>query len=172
MRLNTVCVNLEALIRVNIMVTTILVVEDSLTEQFVLRHLLQKFGYRAVIANSAEEALAFFESGEETFAAVLMDLTLPGFSGFVCAKQIRQMEAGTNVHTPIIALTGRTEQSARDQAREVGMDAYFVKPYEKEELRTVLAQYINANEVVKENALGLNNFDAAHSQSGSGFPRP
>ncbi len=154
------------------MVTTILVVEDSLTEQFVIRHLLQRFGYRAVLANSAEEALALFESGEETFAAVLMDLTLPGFSGFVCTKQIRQMEEGTNVHTPIIALTGRTEQSARDQAREVGMDAYFVKPFDKEELRRVLAQYVNANEIVRQNAVGLNNFDTAHSQSGSGFPKP
>ncbi len=140
----------------------ILVVEDNLTEQFVIRHLLLKFGYRVVIAGSAEEALVLFK--ENTFAAILMDLTLPGFSGFVCAKQIRQLE-GTDSHIPIIAFTACTEQSARDQAREVGMDAYFVKPFVKEELRIILAHYVASNDTVNQSVLE----SVKLSQSARGF---
>jgi len=128
------------------MIPNILVVEDNPTEQFVIKHLLPKFGYSVVIAGSAEDALHIFE--REEFAAVLMDLTLPGFSGFVCAMQMRQMEVDKERHTPIIALTARTEQSARDQALEAGMDAYVLKPFSKEELRQVLAQYVYEAPVV------------------------
>lgn len=122
------------------MVSTILVVEDNPNEQVVIKHLLPKFNYAALIVDSAEEALKVFQT--MTFGAVLMDLTLPGFSGFSCTMQMRQLEAATNTHTPIIALTARTDRSARQKAIDVGMDAYVVKPFQIEELRLILKQYV------------------------------
>jgi len=117
---------------------TILVVEDNITSQYILRQLLAKFGYRAQIAPSAEEALA--AASFTRYDAILLDLMLPGMDGFECAKRLREIDKMKDIYTPIIALTAMTDQ--RERCLEVGMDDYLTKPYDIKELRKMLLRWV------------------------------
>lgn len=119
---------------------TILVVEDNETEQYVLTQLLQQFDYNAHVVASGEEALTAL--GVAKYAAVLMDITLPGIDGYECTRRIRRMELESARRTPIIALTARAEKSDHDAALAAGMDDYMSKPFEPEDLRKALLRYV------------------------------
>jgi two-component system, sensor histidine kinase and response regulator len=117
---------------------SILVVEDNLTSQYILKQLLAKFGYRAHIASSAEEALA--SASFTRYDAILLDLMLPGMDGMECAKRLREIDKIKDIYTPIIALTAMTDQ--REACLGVGMDAYLTKPYDIKDLRKMLLRWV------------------------------
>jgi CheY-like chemotaxis protein len=117
---------------------TILVVEDNLTSQYILKQLLAKFGYRAQIASSAEEALGM--AAYTRYDAILMDLMLPGMDGFECAKRMREMDKHKDIYTPIIALTAMMDQ--REACLKAGMDDYLNKPYDIKDLRKMLLRWV------------------------------
>jgi len=119
---------------------TILVVEDNETEQYVLKQLLERYDYNVHVVSSGEEALTSIALTK--FAAVLMDLTLPGMDGYDCTRQIRRLELEFDRHTSIIALTGRAEKTDEDACRASGMDDYMSKPFEPEELRKRLLRWV------------------------------
>jgi CheY-like chemotaxis protein len=118
----------------------ILVVEDNSTEQYILKLLIQKFDYDVHVVASGEEALAAL--GLAKYAAILMDISLPGIDGYECTKRIRRMELESGRRTPVIALTARTENTAHDAAKKAGMDDFLSKPFEPEELRKTLLRYV------------------------------
>jgi CheY-like chemotaxis protein len=118
----------------------ILVIEDNETEQYVLRQLLERYDYNVDVVCSGEEALSAL--GIAKYAAVLMDITLPGMDGYECTQQIRRMELEIGRHTPIIALTARAQQSDHDACDAAGMDDYLSKPFEPEELRKLLLRWV------------------------------
>ncbi|MBS1989727.1 MAG: response regulator [Cyanobacteria bacterium SZAS LIN-3] len=117
---------------------SILVVEDNITSQYILKKLLAKFGYRAQIAASAEEALA--AAAYTRYDAILLDLMLPGMDGFECAKRLRQIEKAKDTYTPIIALTAMIDQ--REACLKAGMDDYLSKPYDIRDLRKMLLRWV------------------------------
>ena len=123
---------------------TILVVEDNETEQYVLTQLLQTFDYNAHVVASGEQALTAL--GIAKYAAILMDITLPGIDGYECSKRIRRTELESGRRTPIIALTARVEQSDHDAAKEAGMDDWMSKPFEPEDLRKMLLRHVYVSE--------------------------
>jgi CheY-like chemotaxis protein len=118
----------------------ILVVEDNHTGKHVLKKLLQMFDYESHFVRSGEEALSALATTK--YAAVLMELNLPGMDGCECTKRIRRMEFGANNKTPVIALTGRTAKSDCPCAIKAGMNDYLSKPFEPEELRKVLLRHV------------------------------
>ncbi len=122
------------------MTPIVLVIEDNKTEQYVLRQLLEKFGYEALVVASGEEAITAL--GVAKYAAILLDLTLPGIDGFECVKRIRRIEIESGRRTPVISLTARAEESVRDACLAAGMDDYLSKPFEPEELRKTLLRYV------------------------------
>ena len=69
---------------------------------------------------------------------VLLDIELPGISGYEVAKRIRSKSNGKNI--TLIALTGRGQQDDRDHARDAGFDEHLTKPVDT----SVLAELINA----------------------------
>ncbi len=119
--------------------STILVVEDNETEQYLLRILLEKFDYNVDIMPSGEKALDVLSTGRE-YAAVLMDITLPGIDGCECVRRMRRLKNAAR--TPVIALTARSEPEDRKTALEAGMDDYLQKPFDPEELRKLLLRYV------------------------------
>jgi CheY-like chemotaxis protein len=119
---------------------TILVIEDNQHDQFVLKHLLEKFGFQSLVKSSAEEALAALS--ETKYAAVLLDLGLPGIDGFACIKEIRQRELVASSRTPVIALTANSDDSVRAKAMKAGMDDFIGKPFDPEQLRKVLLRHV------------------------------
>src|ERR1700679_870645 len=89
-------------------ISVVLVVEDNKTEQFALKVLLHKFDYDTQIVSSGEEALLAL--GATVYAAILMDLQLPGMDGLECTRRIRATELLSVRRPPIGALTPRNER--------------------------------------------------------------
>jgi two-component system, cell cycle response regulator DivK len=85
---------------------------------------LRSLGYDVV---TAENGIAAVETAlAAPLDVIVMDLELPGLSGFEAARRLRQ-DART-AHLPLIAATGYSHMKQLDQARDAGFDAVVVKP--------------------------------------------
>lgn len=105
----------------------IIIVEDDINIREILTFNLDNAGYNVVPFCSAEEA--FSEISNETDLLIL-DVMLPGISGFQLAKNLRQK--GNNV--PIIFLTARTEEHDMLTGFSIGGDDYIPKPFSLNEV--------------------------------------
>ncbi|MEW6512654.1 MAG: response regulator [Pseudomonadota bacterium] len=108
----------------------ILVVEDEVAIQELLRYSLEQSAFEVVVVDSAEEAMT--EIHEQLPAMVLLDLMLPGMSGVTLAKRLRA-EARTR-ELPIIMVTARADETDRVQGLDIGADDYVSKPFSPKEL--------------------------------------
>ncbi len=112
------------------MSTSVLVIEDDVSIQEVLRYSLVQAGFHVQIAGSAEEAQSFISRVLPD--VVLVDLMLPGISGSAFARQLRQ-NARTR-ELPLIMVTARADESDRIAGLELGADDYLPKPFSPREL--------------------------------------
>ena len=115
---------------------TILVVEDNLDNQLVALHLLQKRGYRVVIANNGREALSAVE--RQRFELILMDIQMPEMGGLEATAAIRLKERQGAKRIPIIALTANAASESREICLAAGMDDYLNKPISRTRLFAAL----------------------------------
>lgn len=115
----------------------ILVAEDNVVNQEVIKGILENLGCRVDLAKDGEEAVA--ESRLRHYDAILMDCHMPGMDGFAATALIRQDEqAGGKLKTPIIALTADVQKGIHQQCWNSGMDAYLSKPFNKQQLYDIL----------------------------------
>jgi len=114
----------------------ILLAEDNPVNQRVALHLLQKAGHTTAIVSNGKEALDALH--RETFDLVLMDVQMPEMDGFDATRAIRQAEARTGRHVPIVAMTAHAMKGDRERCLEAGMDDYISKPVQPLELRRVI----------------------------------
>jgi CheY-like chemotaxis protein len=115
----------------------VLVVEDNVINQRVAERLLQKEGCKVEIAGNGREALEKIST--QSYEAVFMDCQMPVMDGLEAVAEIRRREAGTNSHTPVIAMTASAMRGDRETCLAAGMDDYIAKPLHSGELRRVLA---------------------------------
>ena len=103
----------------------ILLVDDNPANLLSLRAILDDLGQNVVEARSGEEALQRVQSNE--FAVVLLDVLMPGISGFETVKLIRDQERSR--HTPIIFLTaGDIDRSQMEEGYALGAVDFLGKP--------------------------------------------
>lgn len=116
----------------------ILIVDDEAPMQMLASTIVNRLGYASATASSGEEAVKVYAEARqngETFAAVVMDLALPGgMSGLEATIAIKQIEAGAK----IIVSSGYLEQNARAAALEHGFAGILPKPYTAERLASEL----------------------------------
>ncbi len=115
---------------------TILLVEDGLVNQTVAQGMLLPRGHIVVVANDGREALAKYSG--QSFDLILMDVQMPEMDGLEATAAIRQLEAVSGGHTPIIAMTAHAMLGDRDRCLAAGMDAYLTKPVRKQELLKIV----------------------------------
>jgi PAS domain S-box-containing protein len=113
----------------------ILVVDDNHDAAVSLATMLRLTGYEVHTAHDGIEAVAAAEEFRPDVA--LLDLGLPGQSGYDVACRIRERPWGKEV--VLIALTGWGQQADRHRSTEAGFDHHLVKPVEPEALRQLLA---------------------------------
>jgi CheY-like chemotaxis protein len=118
----------------------LLVVEDDQAAQFALSALLGDLGVKVVLADSGEDALRMVLKHE--FAAILLDVRLPGIDGYEVAAAIRSLERSRR--TPIIFMSA--EDDRRTRARDGNEDIYLRKPLEPDIIRPTLAQLLARRE--------------------------
>lgn len=105
----------------------VLVVEDQKEISDIVSKYLVKEGYDYYVANDGFEALNCFN--QQTFHLVLLDIMMPGISGFEVLKEIRKIS-----DIPVIMLTAKQEEVDRLMGFDVGADDYVVKPFSPREL--------------------------------------
>jgi len=110
------------------MASRILVVEDEKHLAEALAHNLKFEGYEATVAGDGEAALDRVAS--EDYDLLVLDVMLPGISGFDVCERLR--ESGNRV--PVLFLTARTTDADRLQGLRHGGDDYMTKPFLLEEL--------------------------------------
>jgi DNA-binding response OmpR family regulator len=106
----------------------VLVVEDEPQMRSMLTDNLEFEGYRVTAVESGEQALVEFDS--RGFALLIVDVMLPGMSGFEVCQRLR----GRGARVPIIVLTARTHESDRVRGLDLGADDYVSKPFSVREL--------------------------------------
>lgn len=106
----------------------VLVIEDEPQMRSMLTDNLEFEGYHVTAVASGEEGLAACE--HQAFALLLLDVMLPGISGFEVCQALRAR--GTRV--PIIVLTARTHEGDRVRGLDLGADDYVSKPFRMREL--------------------------------------
>ena len=106
----------------------VLVVEDEPRMRVMLTDNLEFEGYRVTAVASGEEAMAAVE--HQPFSLLLVDVMLPGISGFEVCERLREKGA----HVPIILLTARTHERDRVRGLDLGADDYVRKPFSVREL--------------------------------------
>lgn len=122
-------------------VATLLIVEDNSTQQYILKRLCEDFDYQVHVVSSGEAALEAFAM--TNYAAILLDLTLPGMDGIECCRRIRQLEKlrGSSSAVPIVAITANQE-SCKFSCASAGMDDFLTKPFDPEHLRKILLRHV------------------------------
>jgi two-component system phosphate regulon response regulator OmpR len=113
----------------------LLVVDDDRRIRDLLSRFLSEEGYRVSTAETAKEARA--KLGGLSFDLLILDVMMPGESGFDLAKSIR----GTS-DVPILMLTARDAAESRIKGLEMGADDYLAKPFEPRELSLRIANIL------------------------------
>ena len=122
----------------------VMVVDDSITVRRVTQRLLQREGYRVVLAADGLQALERLQ--EELPAVVLSDIEMPRMDGFDLARNIRGDARLKDL--PIVMITSRIAEKHREYAKELGVDHYLGKPYPEEELMSLVRHYCRVEAVV------------------------
>jgi len=108
----------------------ILIVDDDASSRELVRELLEGAGYSTLEAASGEEALVM--AGDERPALAVLDIQLPGISGYEVCRQLKER---FGERLPIVFVSGtRTEPHDRVAGLMIGADDYIVKPFAPDEL--------------------------------------
>lgn len=119
----------------------ILVADDNLINQKVIRELLEKRGLSVTLVSDGAAAVQEALSGG--YDLVLMDVQMPGVDGWQAARAIRDQEPpGRRI--PILAMTARSMEEDADACRAAGMDGYLAKPVRIKEVLAAFAAHLPA----------------------------
>jgi len=121
----------------------ILVAEDNLTNQNVIRRLLNMLGYAVEMADDGKQALQAMKS--KRYAVLLTDCHMPVMDGFELTRTIRKAEKDSDVRLPIIAITASVLAAEIDRCYEAGMDDSLPKPLEIPKLKAALRKWMPAS---------------------------
>lgn len=118
----------------------VLVAEDNLNNQLLIKIILQKLGLDVTIVENGQLAVEKYQN--EEFDLIFLDINMPVMDGLTALKHIRDYEIKTQKHTPIIALTANAINGDKEKYINEGMDNYLSKPLEKNQLIAILNLYI------------------------------
>jgi len=146
---------------------TILLVEDNKLNRDVARMTLEQDGNTVIEAENGLQAIELLTDNEVD--VILLDVQMPVMDGLTTARHIRNCEKGMvpktgehldtlsrlagsirGKHIPIIALTAHAMYEDRQRCLEAGMNDYLTKPFQPEQIRATLSQFIGKSAVAIE----------------------
>eukprot|EP00698_Gefionella_okellyi_P006974 TRINITY_DN1693_c0_g1_i1.p1 TRINITY_DN1693_c0_g1~~TRINITY_DN1693_c0_g1_i1.p1 ORF type:complete len:911 (-),score=173.27 TRINITY_DN1693_c0_g1_i1:214-2790(-) len=125
---------------------TILLVEDSLTNELVATQMLKKIGCGIEVAHNGQEAVDMIRAKQKQrhFALIFMDCHMPIMDGFEATSQIRKLltELNDGAHVPIVALTANALMEEQARCLGAGMDDVVTKPVRLHGMRETLKKWL------------------------------
>jgi signal transduction histidine kinase/DNA-binding response OmpR family regulator len=120
----------------------ILVAEDNIINQKLIKHVLSEHGMDVDLANNGLEAFEKRRNG--VYDLIFMDIQMPVMDGLEATSEIIDYEKDENIdHIPIVALTANALKGDRESFLSQGMDEYVSKPIETTELLYVLNKFLS-----------------------------
>lgn len=120
------------------MIATVLAVDDEPDIRLLMELLLQQQGYRVVGAGTGEEALTLIADAEPD--AMLLDIFLPGLSGWQVAEQLAA--SGVLPRLPVLMLSAHADPNAHSRADDLGCRGFITKPFDPDTLLTAVARIL------------------------------
>jgi|TARA_R110002020_G_scaffold93724_4_gene225930 twitching motility two-component system response regulator PilH len=108
----------------------ILVVDDSPTELYKLREMLEKHGHEVLKAENGADGVAL--ARQEKPDVVLMDIVMPGLNGFQATRQLTKDPE--TAHIPVIIVTTKDQETDKVWGKRQGAKDYLTKPVVEETL--------------------------------------
>ena len=117
---------------------TVLLVEDTEDNRFMMRRLLEMTGYRVIEAMNGDEAVKLADV--ESPKLILMDLSLPVIDGLAATRLIRKLPHCNS--TPIIAVSAHDSSDFQTDALAAGCNSYITKPIDFNELEELIVELL------------------------------
>jgi CheY-like chemotaxis protein len=108
----------------------ILLVDDEASLMKMVKQILERLGYQVVGKTDSVEALKIFQSEPNQFDLVITDMAMPQMAGDQLAQELIKIRSDV----PIILCTGHSDRIDEERAGELGIAAYYMKPFDKREL--------------------------------------
>lgn len=139
----------------------ILVVEDQMINQQVIRELLERLALQVTLADNGRIALEKVQS--QSFDLVLMDIQMPELDGMETTRQLRQLPGLQQL--PVIAMTAHAFEEERQQCLASGMNDHLAKPVDPQLLQRALCRWLPADdsqaELPAEQVMAVNQVEDA-----------
>ncbi|MFX1358687.1 MAG: response regulator [Promethearchaeota archaeon] len=121
--------------------TTILIVDDepdivSLTEKF-----LKLGDFKTITCNNGKDALRILEEKHQEISLILLDLMMPGLSGYKVLESIKSNEKYK--HILVILFTVKSFNEDMQKGKDLGADGYITKPFSGKDLLAYVKEILN-----------------------------
>lgn len=126
----------------------VMVCDDHPTNTDLIAIMLERQGYRVAKFYDGREALTELEQGRIRPDLLLLDVMMPGISGFEVARKLR---ANTKLnYFPIVLLTGMQDEKSRAEGLDAGADEFLNKPINRSELMTRVRSLVRLKRAAEE----------------------
>jgi twitching motility two-component system response regulator PilH len=120
--------------------STVLVVEDSRSQQEMIKDLLEGSGLEVTLASDGIEALKFIQGNPPDL--VLLDIVMPKMNGYDVCRRIKSNP--TTQDLPVVMCSSKGEEFDRYWGMKQGADAYIAKPFQPTELVGTVKQLLQS----------------------------
>lgn len=117
---------------------SVLIAEDTIDNQQLLKKLLAPTGLQVEIVDDGQQALD--RLSQRDYGLIFMDIQMPNLDGIEATQQLRQQ----GIQTPIIAISANAIQEEQHRAHQAGCNHYLTKPIDLAELYRLISQYFSA----------------------------
>jgi CheY-like chemotaxis protein len=117
---------------------TVMIVDDQRTDRELAGRVVASSGHSSVYVEDANGAVE--KAIECKPNLILLDVVMPGTSGFNACRNLKQNPA--TAHIPVVLVTSKGAESDKFWGKKQGADDYIVKPFTPEQLKTVVDRYV------------------------------
>jgi len=147
----------------------ILVAEDNIINQKLVKQILVRYGVNVELANNGLEA--FEKRKSKNYDLIFMDIQMPVMDGIEATHEIINYEVEEKLtHTPIIALTANALNGDKERFLAEGLDEYIPKPIETNELLYILKKFLQVKaeeESLSDNSLDKHKVSSPNKEEGT-----
>lgn len=130
---------LKKLLQTSIMAKKILVVDDSESIRTVIGIALKNEDYEVVFGEDGQHGLELLQENEDV-CLIVSDLNMPRMDGISFLKEVRTLEKFK--YLPFLILTTESQESKKNEAKNLGATGWIIKPFVKEKLLAVIKKVI------------------------------